>query len=150
MDVSGSSVSIDRSPDAHRFRLEHIAKAKKKKVALTGSTKETAKSLGAHQSEESDGDEDAEDSGEDTSWKREILFGRKKEKERRGKGETSECKKGGEDGEDGFAAEGSTGNAGSQTVPSVEDAGDVSSDPQTTPHNTAVVTPLLSAGPAPT
>lgn len=65
-------------------RLEHIAKAKKKKGAVIGSTKDAAKGLvprssGRGNENEDDGASEDDNDEEDTGWKNEILFGRRKD-----------------------------------------------------------------------
>ena len=79
---------MNEVPDVVRLcRLEHVAKAKKKKGAIVGTTKETMKTLVPRSSGET-GDE--EDSGEEAGWKREILFGRKRKKSKGGSGQEGE------------------------------------------------------------
>ena len=104
---------MNEVPDVVRLcRLEHVAKAKKKKGAIVGTTKETMKTLVPRSSGETD---DEEDSGEEAGWKREILFGRKRLKSKGGSGQEAEDT-GGDDGP-GSAAPPNEEKEGSQAAP---------------------------------
>ncbi|VDB86478.1 unnamed protein product [Peniophora sp. CBMAI 1063] len=86
LDKKGVDISHVKKTKAEvaLWTLEHVAKAKKKKGALVTSTKEKARDLVRRNS----GGTDEEDkSDEDTGWKREILYGRKKEEEDEGSAE---------------------------------------------------------------
>ena len=104
---------MNEVPDVVRLcRLEHVAKAKKKKGAIVGTTKETMKTLVSRSSGETD---DEEDSGEEAGWKREILFGRKRQKSKGGSGQEGEGM-GGDDGP-GSATPPNEEQDGSQAAP---------------------------------